>query len=669
MQGNESNLRKTLEGTKQFIIPAYQRPYAWGHAQWDALWTPVARQAEKHSMNAIANPYFLGSLVLHKRVEQSDLPRYDVIDGQQRLTTVIALLTALRDATEGKLREQIDEQILRNKFADGDNQLKVLPKASDSSDMHSLVLEHEAGTGKIGLAHKFFTEKIASVVFEKGVTSSHIAKAVLDGLIIVEITTDQNDNPHRIFQTLNSTGVGLEEVDKLRSHFFMLLPNDHENAHSAYWKPMEQNLGSGLGRFLHVDVVSWGSGHETTKTSDVYARWRDLLAGIEFDEDAIRERLVQLHGRSKLYRRMTAPSGSHPIDVRLARLEEWGTIHRPLAYFLLRRHAEGVLDDAGLEQALRVVESYLVRRMLVGRPTNNLNRMFTTTIGQISAEKADLVATLRRSLSEPAKGWPTDETLREVAVTSDFYLMQQSNQRQFVLRRLEEDMSIDGHVDWSSAKFTIEHFMPQNLSPAWRDALQAQGIADPQQAHQATVHLLGNLTLTSLNSKLSDFPADRKQEILQGSKLAMSDELKEVAAWGPDAIAMRTEHLVERAISIWEAPAKLDEEAPTDFSRVEDALRSLVSSEWTSLNELGGLVDASEVELLAHVNGSAADVSYRVLTAEGLPDIRLSWVSQGLAEALDRLVEVGVLESSSAGKAAPSGFVGSAELSTRIELD
>ncbi|WP_081829833.1 DUF262 domain-containing protein [Paraoerskovia marina] len=677
MKGVETSVRKVLEGTKQFVIPAYQRSYAWQEQQWAGIWRPVEDQYRRRIRNETPSPYFMGSLVIHGHNEGSSaLSRFDVIDGQQRLTTVVAMLAALRDrSSDHNTAESIDEQILRNKFAEPSGALKLAPKALDRHDMEEIVLERRPGSGRVKLAYQWFSSRIDALFDEFEGTDRELLQAILDGLLVVEITTAAGDNPHRIFQTLNSTGVGLQEVDKLRSHFFMLLPNAHEAAHAKYWLPLEEKLpGQQLARFLWVDLTSRGRGDELVKSTAIYETWQRKLQEIEDSEQSIIATLADLKRRGELFHQLTDPSKATTIDVRIARLNEWGTnVHQPLTFHLLERHETGAISTREFIECIDSIESYLVRRMLVGLPTNNLNRIFATVVGQISVISDDVSRALEAILSEPAKRWPTDRELRSDAVNSKFAETQRSPQRHFVLRRIEESIVKDGHIDWASANFSLEHFMPQQLTTAWAESLSALGIADPVQAHADSVHTVGNLTLTSLNQKLSNSPIERKQQIISATTLCISSELLAAEAWGPDQIAERSRILIDCAMSIWKAPrveVKSDDRTDggfIDWIALESVLASLEDGEWTTLSQLNELVEpVSEHDVLAHIRENAPRGSARILTAEGLPDIRFPWVRADYSAYKDQLVEIGVFGSTDVDSANPGACVPVTMLAERL---
>lgn len=672
MKGDEKKLAKVLSGKKQFVIPAYQRSYSWNTEQWEEIWRPIEELAKSVTPTNKPNPYFIGSVVVHLQ-PGDELERYDVIDGQQRLTTLIVILAALRDVAEeqgnASLYEELDELFLRNKFVRDAFVLKILSQDNDASDMHSIVLDKSEGKGRVWLAYKYFKDKISELIDGSDVTIKIIKGVIESGLMVVEITTEEGDNPHRIFQTLNSTGVGLAEVDKLRSHFFMLLPRSHEKYHKLHWKPMEDALQGGMERFLLVDLVAMAGGLETTKKEHVYKRWQERLRKIEHDEAQVVAELGALNHRAEIFHRMVSSTGTGVVGQRVRRLNEWGaTTHHTITFRVLLELDRGDITEEEAVECLSLVESYLVRRMLVGIPTNNLNRLFTSVLSQVHSRAENLPIAMMKSLSEPRKEWPRNQQLFTQGAANAFYKTQSNDQRQFVLRRFEEHLAQDGHVDWTSAKFTIEHFMPQKISESWQRIILAQGAGDIQETHAEVVHQVGNLTLTSLNSKLSNSPQERKQEILEVSALVLSKPLKESEVWGQNEIRERSQALMQLATEIWVSPVSAEDSEDAEFSLIERALAELVDGEWTSSNELAALDDQFDEDVvIQYVNSISGSASLRVLTAEGLPDVRFTWVENSTKAYYDDLLSLGVLASLEEKKAKDVAFVKGSELLQRIE--
>ncbi len=156
-----------------------------------------------------------------------------------------------------------------------------------------------------------------------------------------------------------------------------------------------------------------------------------------------------------------------------------------------------------------------------------------------------------------------------------------------VFDRLEKSYEHAEPVDWSAAKLSIEHIMPQSLTDEWEEGIAAAG-EDPAVVHSELLHTLGNLTVTAYNGRLSNSPFERKQEILQGSHLELNRAISPSESWGRVEILARADELADRAILIWPAPLA-DVEEPKegrDWSRVHAALAALPLGFWTTYGDL-----------------------------------------------------------------------------------
>lgn len=656
MKAQETQLKHMLEGKRQYVIPLYQRRYAWTKKDWESFWTAVERQYQiaKIGGDALLRPtHFFGSLVVHPLPEMAHgTSKYNVIDGQQRLTTATALIAALRDTWGDKSEaERINESLLINKWQKDETRYKLYPGEHDRGDLAAVVDgKPEDAVGAIGGAYQWMKNRIELLKAAGPMDFPALEFAIMSRLEVVDVTTGLNDNAHRIFQTLNSTGKGLSQVDLLRNHFFMLLPNRADEAYKHCWSPMETQLGNWMDLFLWVETVSRGGGNENVPRDRVYSAWQDRLQQLEHDEDAVFNELAELKARASSYAKIVDPKSvtNAKLRRRLERLNEWGSnVHHPVALQVMHaldKQQSGV-DEAAAQEALLLLESFMVRRMLAGIPTNNLNRIFTTTAGQV-AGRTPLLKALHRSLSSAGKYWPTDEQVVAGIETRAYYLSQRSTQRQFILRRLEEAHPGRENVDWTSASFTVEHVMPQNLNQAWLEVL-AKKESDPVVAHEELVHVLGNLTLTSDNPKLSDHPLARKQEILANSVLKMNKQIEQAPAWDRNAIDARGKELAQLAIKIWPAPIAPEElEAAADLdwkSSVAAVLGYLPDGAWVALDDLSDMLEVDGSAIREHLVKSDLSGRERVLASSGAVDLSFPWVTVDLAGYKSNLVANGVL--------------------------
>lgn len=391
----------------------------------------------------------------------------------------------------------------------------------------------------------------------------------------------------------------------------------------------------------------------------VYAQWQEDLAAIEYEEEAVFAEVERLGNASKAYKLIVDPSETlpPPVRVRLERLRQWGSnVYHPVALQIVGRLLNGSLTAEDAAESLLYVESFMVRRMLIGTPTNNLNRTFTTTAGQMALlDKQAYALNLRKALSSTGKYWPNDNEVLAGVATEPFYKIQRASQRQYVLRRLEEAMPGKEKPDWSATDFTLEHVMPQHPTEAWVELLKASGEIDPVITHQELVHVLGNITLTSENSVLSDHPLERKKEILATSVLKLNKEIEQTDTWDRSTIESRGRKLAELAITIWPAPLDPNESLESDWrTTLAGVLQFLPDGEWTTLDDLAELLEEQATELRDHLAASNVPGRERILQLDGTIDSSFPWVASNLSAFRNQLVALGVFDDLSNSVAATS---------------
>ncbi len=634
MQVGESTLKELIEGEKQFQVPLYQRQYAWGSPQLSQLWEDVLEQYdvitpdEGGKVDGKAPTHFLGSLVLAPSplIQAHGVTPFLVIDGQQRLTTLLVAMCALRDhvASDDHLAvERFNERYLINKYGEGSSFYRLLPTQADRQAFFASVDRSDAAkrTGGIGNAYSFFRARLTQPGPDNQPLDSERIEAVLrQRLQFVAITADANDNVHRIFESLNDRGVRLTQADLLRNYVFMLLPTRAEILYAQVWQPMQQQLTpSQLETLVFVDLVV--RGRTTMKRPDIYRAQQERLRGLQGDEAAVEAEVRELARRAELFRRIVQPETEADTQVGavLTRLDRWGaSTTYPLLLHLYILWDAGKCSSAEVLEALSHVESFLVRRMIAGVPTNNLNRVFSGLVPQLSNE-LPIAEAVRQALSGPRKYWPTDRRLRNAIHSQPFYYQGRQNQKMLIFQRLEESYEHAEPVDWSVSNLSIEHVMPQSLTDEWKEALAATG-DEPAAVHSELLHTLGNLTVTGYNGQLSNRPFDRKQEILQGSHLELNRAIVPSKNWGRAEIAARAEELADRAIAIWPGPlAGVEEpEEGRDWSRLHAALAALPPGTWTTYGDLAELIGSHQVPVGQHLANTRGLLNaHRVLTSEG----------------------------------------------------
>ena len=639
MRVNDSTIKGLIEGQKQFEVPIWQRQYTWGPREHRQLWQDLVEQDQHLTMDdPPSTGHFFGSVVLSPRnPSATGTSHFLVIDGQQRLTTLMLLLCATRDVAaseDGQVVQRYNNLYLLNQYAEANERFRLLPTEEDRGSFLRWVQgQPDNGAGdSISDAYRFYRRRVEELVADGGeVNLDRLTTAAVERFEIVEITTQQGDNVHRIFQSLNGTGVALDQADLLRNHLFMLLPTRGEEIYEQVWRPMEQEVGvENLEGLARVDLMRRG---EVVAYDRVYEEHQRLLTPIAGDEAQVEERVRDLALRGSFYKRLIDPSTeTHgETSAGLQRLARWGaqTSYPVLMVALDLRHRE-VLSDNDVARAVSLIESFLVRRQLARIPTNALNRLFVQLIARLPEDES-FVDILHRELSRDRLYWPSDNAIRTAVRTQPFFHIGRGHQRKMILERLERSFEHPEIVDFDAVELQVEHVMPQSLSSEWRDQLESLG-QDPDEVHGELVHTLGNLTLTAFNGTLSNNPFDRKRQIYEASHLELNQALAENDSWGRDQILARADVLAEQVATVWPAPLPgiTSESDGFDWSRVEAAIRAIPAGRWTSYGDLAEVGGTAAMPVGQHVAQMPAEANaYRVLSADGSVREEFAWTDPG----------------------------------------
>ena len=677
MRAHEVTFLDLVQGEKQFQVPLYQRTYSWTAPQLGQLWRDVLEQSEAIVAGSAHGGHFMGSVVIapSPTLQAGGVQRWLVVDGQQRLTTFMLALAAIRDHGSATDADRIHRQYLVNEFRQGDDHLRLFPTQADRDAYRTVILRTPGASvvGNVADAYRFFrTALVAADDPDDDEDISRIEETLRSGLSIVEITAERGDNVFRIFESLNNTGLQLSQADLLRNYVFMRLPHRGEDVYRQVWLPMQERLTSReLELLVWLDLVIRGD--ERVKQTEIYRAQQVRLDDLG-TEAAIEAEVAELARRSRHLDRILHPSqeADPALQAAMWRLKAWGAATAyPLVMHLLDLQERGVASTEQVVDALRYVESFLVRRMMCQVPTNNLNRVFNAA-PQGVGEETDAAGAVRTYLSGRRRYWPTDAELRRSVRTRPFYWTGRAPQRLFVLRRLEESYNAPEPVDFDRAKLTIEHVLPQTPTQEWLDVLAADVTeeAGPRELHELLVHTLGNLTLTAQNAKLSNNPYQRKQDVYQASALQMNREIADAQAWGKEQIIERADKLAERAIHLWPGPADFasDESEGRDWTLLRHACAALPTGVWTTYGDLAELIGSHAVPVGRQLATKPIPNAWRVLMADGTISPGFRWDASDRSEDPVQLLESeGVVFVD--GHADPAQRISAAELADLLGME
>ncbi|HEV2528230.1 MAG TPA: DUF262 domain-containing protein [Thermomicrobiales bacterium] len=569
MDAKNYRLQQLFSGTQQFVIPIYQRQYSWEQRDWQALWDDILDVYEEGGEDI----HFLGSIVSKPySAAAGGISSFVVIDGQQRLTTLTLLIAALRDTfaalDDGRVvtADKLHNLYLTNQYGDGNERYKVVPTRSDQEqyfrviDRKALAATDPNRTDRIGPAYHFFTRQLRSTDSSGAVLDlTKLEKVILGQFEVVSITLGPDDNDYRVFESLNARGRPLSQTDLLRNYFLMRFDGDmQESVYAEYFLPMTTSLQALPPN--RSDTMFQYALQRTgiyVRDKDVYFQWKRRCDKLSLPE--LREEIAGIAFDCENFLRIQIPALEPDERVRfqLDRLVRLG-ITTPTPYLLnAYRWYRGTgstasdrdVNAAGLATILSYIESFLIRRLLCGIPTNPLNRIFLRLADQLDPSLDPVTAT-RVALSQPGLRWPDDVTFADNFATYPLYKDTRPNQRRLILDTLEMSYGHKEALDPSTT--TIEHVMPKTLTNEWRDQL---GL-DADRIHARWLDTVGNLTLSGYNAEMSNKPFAEKRKWLATSKYDLNAMIAEQDHWDDNAIQERAKVLTERAIRIWVGPVQ-----------------------------------------------------------------------------------------------------------------
>jgi hypothetical protein len=591
---------------QRLIVPLFQRPYVWNEEnQWEPLWEDVRRVADRvlSHPNDKHYPHFLGAVVLQQVPNQAGLMQQrTIIDGQQRLTTLQLLLDALAAelmAVEALPSAMRIEALVRNAdpfCSKPEDRFKVWPTNRDRPAFNEVMgaappIDYDAighrGERMVG-AHRFFGQQAREWLHKQGAEAiparaAAIEAVVRDLLQIVVIDLAVDENAQEIFETLNARGAQLTAADLIKNFIFQRLHEteaDVEEAYQAHWKDFETGFWEAeisVGRlryprssvFLnHWLVAQTGEEVVAREVFDRFKRYADHEAGLP-----MKALLKQVHAAARVYRAFidAAATTTGPIDrlglfgYRTGVLES--EVIKPLILCLLDPEQSSI-PKAQFNKALDIIESWMVRRMLVRATAKGYNQVIAELIALVrNSDRTTVGDTIEAFLakqSADSRYWPDDIELKQELLELLAYRRLRRGRLRMVLEGIEDHLR-----GWSNGqeglggervtrgKLAIEHVMPRKWQTHW-PLQDASGEAE----RERIVHMLGNLTLLTgkLNSKVSNGPwvgADSKRLGLEGHDvLILNRELLKKAReqWTEDSIRKRTEGLVDAIAAIWPVP-------------------------------------------------------------------------------------------------------------------
>lgn len=552
MDARKANIYKFLSGDKQYIIPVYQRIYSWEIEECKRLWFDIVDMQKKNK-----NGHFVGSIVsITENDSPSDMSKFTIIDGQQRITTLMLLLLALRDyAFIHREEKSINWKKINNSFLknpDDDSQYKLLLTETDKDILISLIekrpIDENLNSRLISNYNYFFSN-----IKNMDLSLQDIYEAI-GKLQIVNINLDRtSDEPQVIFESLNSTGKELSESDLIRNFVLMGLDNKQQkDIYKNIWRPMEQLFRYEkqtllMDRFFR-DYLTMKLAR-IPKLDKIYEEFKMYTNNCEFS--TLEDLCKDLYIYARYYTNMIFEQGTNKNLINL--YKEIKYLKMEVAFpFLLKIHYDferNLINEDELVSIIKLCISYVFRRNICDIPTNSLNKTFATLKNEINVD--DYINSIKAFfiLKDDYKIFPNDEKFSSALKVKDIYHMRIRN---YILSSLE---NFNNKAPINIENYTIEHIMPQtkNLSNVWKKELGK----NYETVQKKYLHTIGNLTLTAYNSEMSNKSFSEKMEMNGGFKesaLRLNSYVVKQNEWNEKIIKERASILVEKALLIWKYP-------------------------------------------------------------------------------------------------------------------
>jgi len=557
MKAFETNLNRFLSQTDtQFIIPVYQRNYDWTVTECKQLMNDILVAGSDANINF----HFLGSIVYIQDdiYTSSEVKELTIIDGQQRITTItliyIAIFLLAKKRNDRKLESRIEETYLINKFFEKEK-LKLRPTENNDKALKFLI--DKIGEETFGEFSRVIDnyEYLANQINRENI---NVVLKGLDKLMFVEIALERGrDNPQRIFESLNSTGLELSQADLIRNYILMGLKMEKQTKiYEKYWLPIENGctekesnsnqVSDFIRHFLTIET------QEIPNKDKVYLAFKKKYACT--DDKLFEEILTKIKNYSTYYNKLINHKNEPDKEIRqqiayLNKLEI--TVSYPFLLEVYRDYENKDIDKQTIIQVFELVQSFAWRRFIVGLPSNSLNKIFLSLYKEI--DKTDYLGSLQKALvqKKSSQRFPKDIEVIDTLKEKDVYSIQSRN-RTYFLELLE---NFNNNEPVQLDELTIEHIFPQNPDAKWKYEL---GEGQFNLMKEKYLNTIGNLTLSGNNGPLGNKPFKEKRDLpekgYRESRLFLNKYLSTLEKWDVEELGKRFDIIAERFLKIWKYP-------------------------------------------------------------------------------------------------------------------
>lgn len=567
------------QNATSFFIPPFQRSYAWGKPEIERYFSDVIRiiKSELNSKEHDKLEHFFGTLVL--KGEQQGFARKSVIvDGQQRLTTTLLFLIALRDiVTDKEFKNNITNLYLKNNSSDFEYKIKLKQVTKDWDAYKALVNGQEAKPGVIKTAYQIFTRLINDTLkTNPDIKADHYTLAIRRmnvAVIFLDERPFKGEDPQIIFETLNSLGKALTLADLVRN--FILLSLDSKKQSDLYdkkWQPkieaqLEDNVSKFYRDYLQYKTVSSikvvSDEKVDSNTKEVYQQFKDFVNDKFNNHEEFIEDIVRFAPWYKWINDEIIIDKISSDTIKDREIKELlrnifhdikSEAFKPFVLGLLEYNQQGVggdeLSDEKLIEILKTIRTYLIRRRILGL-TQGENKnivLLCDRIGKLSNAEISMIDLLTNQFYKMR--FPNDNEISERLKSMDFY-NDLKKYSKFILGKIEEN-NTKVAVNFRDSKISIEHILPQTLSNSWKHELGS----DFENIHKQYLNNIGNLILTEFNGEIGNKPFADKKEKLKTSSLNFRLDIINRDSWNARDIEEHRSNMITWFLQTFPLPER-----------------------------------------------------------------------------------------------------------------
>ncbi len=589
MDVSKNNIMQYLSATNtNFMIPVYQRNYDWDKTNCKQLFNDILYLSQD---TPSSKTHFLGTICSKTQNSREKT----IIDGQQRITSMTLLLKAIYDfVDDAGFKKYIDENFLHNSGygVKPEHIVKLHLNKRDDAIYNKLLenntftqpddISEDAANSHIYKNYAYFYECVCSLDF------SQIENLVssLVNIIIVDLDVE-DENPQEIFESLNSTGLDLTDVDLLRNYLLMSLEyKDQVRLYDEYWFKIEQNVGTeNMVRFfvdylIYVkksDAIMLRGRQAHINERNLYSAFRDYYhsltdkAGLKTSSLEITEKVLKdMYERACVYKMLI-----FDYSTDLKQMSEMDQViysivnlngsksSRPILLYIMEKFQKGQISEKETLEMLNACLSLVFRAKVSMK--SGINGQFSGNVLQKlpDSDPSNVIDEFWKAITSGNGKYefPSDKTFIEALTTRPIFEVLKQQSTKYLFYVLEQHLPCaKGLPEYNDANTTIEHIMPKILNNKWE-----QDLGEDVSYHDDFLNKLGNLALTSHNSEMKNRAFADKKQWYQNSGFYLTRTLTDSQSWTISAIRKRGNYLASKCVEIWSIPAKYQKE-PLEYT-------------------------------------------------------------------------------------------------------